>query len=433
MRVLWAVLLTGAIGFLSACGGGDGSKAPLASAPDSPGPVGTTDPAPTPDPGPDSGPVAGADPVPPPVNEPGPVGGVHPRPFPGLVDLPTPAGPFEPLTGSLLERFPLDQIVSGGVPKDGIPALTNPAFVRPDQIDYMGPDDLILGMVVNGQAKAYPHNIGWWHEIVNDRVGGHPICVTFCPLTGTGLVFDGMDVNGQQFELGVSGLLFNNNLIMYDRRDNETLYPQIFSAAVQGPRTGETLTLLPAVETTWSTWQRLHPETQVISGDTGTPRNYTRYPYGNYRVDHQFLIFGLNPSLLRNPNPFATQYERKDGLLGVRLNGDPKAYPFAAMGTRRVLNDQVGGVDIAVVWDADSQLAIPYARRVDGQALTFDLDESTGFPFSLVDRETGTRWTVLGEAVDGPLAGRQLTQVPAHNSFWFAWVTFWQDTDVWSL
>jgi len=117
----------------------------------------------------------------------------------------------------------------------------------------------------------------------------------------------------------------------------------------------------------------------------------------------------------------------------VRLDGEAKAYPLEAMGERAVINDQVGGVDIVVVWDRDRYLAIPYAREVEGQSLSFEVEPDVGFPLSLRDLETGTLWDVNGVGVEGPLAGERLTQVPAHNSMWFAWVTFWQNTDVWQL
>ena len=355
-----------------------------------------------------------------------------PPPMAEGVQLPPVFAAGDPLSGSglTLDRFPMNQIISGGVPKDAIPALTNPSFVHASDISYLAADDLVLGVVINGEARAYPHNIGWWHEIVNDVVGGTPICVTLCPLTGTGLVFDTADDNGDAFELGVSGLLLNNNLIMYDRRDN-TLYPQIFSTAVDGPRQGETLSLLPVVETNWNTWVRLHPDTRVVAGGTYSVDRYSRYPYGNYRTDDFFLLFGLNPRQSANPNPFATTHGAKDMVLGVRLDGEARAYPFDNMGRQAVINDDLGGVDIVVVWDRDSNIALPFARAVDGQSLTFDLEEHGAWPLGLRDRETGTLWNVEGVALEGPLRGQRLTQVPAHNSFWFAWVTFWQNTDVW--
>ena len=350
--------------------------------------------------------------------------------------LPTPAGPDGPVEGTFLdlERFPYDAIVSGGPAKDGIPALTNPNFVGPSFVEYLRPDDLVLGVVINGEARAYPHNIGWWHEIVNDKIGGRAISVTFCPLTGTGLVFDATDAHGGQFQLGVSGLLFNTNLVMYDRRDGDTLYPQMAFKAISGPRRGESLQLLPVVETTWDTWRTLYPRTRVIEKGLYHLQTYAKYPYGDYRTNHDYLLFDLVIPLHNNGNRWATQLERKERVLGVRLDGESKAYPFSAMGERAVINDRVGGVDIAVVWDRASVLVVPYARVVDGQTLTFDPVAVADFPFfGLRDRETGTLWDARGLALEGGLAGKQLVQVPAHNSMWFAWVTFWQTTAVWQV
>ena len=334
------------------------------------------------------------------------------------------------------DNFPRNRIISGGVPKDGIPALTNPTFVSADQVGYLRDSDIVLGVEINGEVKAYPHNIGWWHEIVNDIVGGQAISATLCPLTGTGLVFNTTDANGGQFELGVSGLLYNNNLIMYDRRDGTTLYPQILFTAIEGARQGESLELLPVVETTWATWKQLHPDTQVVAGGTYSQSRYTSYPYinsrdGDYRTSNRYLLFGLDPSIGNNANPFSQTYEIKDPMLGVRINNRSKAYLFDTMGEQAAINDEVGGEAIVVAWDRDSSLAIPYAREVDGQLLSFDLAEGAGFPIGLVDRETGTRWDISGLAIEGELAGQQLRQIPAHNSFWFAWVSFWQETDVW--
>ena len=267
-------------------------------------------------------------------------------------------------------------------------------------MEYLRPDDLVLGVVINGEARAYPHNIGWWHEIVNDKIGGRAISVTFCPLTGTGLVFDATDAHGGQFQLGVSGLLFNTNLVMYDRRDGDTLYPR----------------------------------TRVIEKGLYHLQTYAKYPYGDYRTNHDFLLFDLVIPLHNNGNRWATQLERKERVLGVRLDGESKAYPFSAMGERAVINDRVGGVDIAVVWDRASVLVVPYTRVVDGQTLTFDPVAVADFPFfGLRDRETGTLWDARGLALEGGLAGKQLVQVPAHNSMWFVWVTFWQTTAVWQV
>ena len=421
MRLIAAYSLLLAIAVLSACG--DDSEKSNPSDPETAVGQRTPSPAAPPDastPIADAPPAANALPLGPPDS-----GSPIPNVFTPLIT----AAPFES-SGRSLASFPLDQIVGGGPPKDGIPALTNPPFAA--SASFLSDDDLVLGVVINSEAKAYPHNIGWWHEIVNDRVGGHPVSVTFCPLTGTGLVFDARAEDGGQFELGVSGLLFNNNLIMYDRRDGSTLYPQLYFTAIDGPRQGESLDLLPVVETRWGTWKRLYPDTRVVASGSYRQSQYTRYPYDDYRTNNSYLLFGLSPLLSTNPNPASTSFAVKDRVLGLRLNGQAKAYPFASMGSRQLINDRVGGIEVAVLWDRGTHLALPYSRWVGEELLNFDIDQSDGFPFNMVDRETGTRWNANGVALEGPLQGQRLTQIPAHNSMWFAWVTFWQDTEVWA-
>jgi len=211
-----AAMMCGAALLLAGCGGSD-DKAPLAPVDNSPSEsiAGGGEP------------VSAVEDDTPPVQVQDPI----PSPPPSAVPEVAAEGTFLDL-----ETFPYGAIFSGGPPRDGIPALTNPPFTDASSASYLAEEDLVLGVVIGGEARAYPHNIGWWHEIVNDRVNGFPISVTFCPLTSTGLVFEALDDNGEQFELGVSGLLFNNNLIMYDRRDNNTLYPQIAYKGVEGSR-----------------------------------------------------------------------------------------------------------------------------------------------------------------------------------------------------
>ena len=339
--------------------------------------------------------------------------------------------------GNFLNNFPLHRIISGGVPMDGIPALTDPVFVGSAAADagYLLDSDQVLGVSINGEAKAYPHNIGWWHEIVNDVIGEIPIVVTFCPLTGTGLVFEGTgDRSNDRLTMGVSGLLFNNNLIMYDRRDNLTLYPQMIHKGVDGPGTNETLTLLPVVETTWGYWKRLYPGTTVVSGNGpgsyGLNR-YRLYPYGNYSSPATAPAYFVFPAL--DENPTSQLYSPKHLTLGVRFREHARAYPFPALGQRTaVVNDVVAARNILVVWYAREQLAVPFSRDHQGKTLTFEQVTSTdsAYPFMLKDRETGSTWNLKGQAVSGELENTRLRQVPAHNAFWFAWATFWHKTEV---
>jgi len=426
MQTLITRALPFAVAVLAACSGGDGTPtssgvdldtgAPASGVPASDGDI-----------------VGDGEPGTPSTEGDATGGGVMPLPDAGSGPAPADLRPYaiQPFEGSQLslETFPRNSIVSGGVPRDGIPALNNPRFVAPGSVTYLTDDDLVLGVVIDGEARAYPHNIGWWHEIVNDRIGDRAISVTFCPLTGTGLVYDATGEEGEQFQLGVSGLLYNNNLVMYDRRDRSTLYPQLYGTGVDGARKGEALTLLPVMETTWRAWRTLYPDTGVIESGTYDLERYTRYPYGSYRTDNDYLIFGLRPNLAENTSPFSSSFGSKDMVLGLRLNGEARAYPFDEMGEQTVVNDHLGDIDVVVAFDRDSQLAVPYARQVDDQILTFELAQG-GFPFQLRDQETGSTWDITGRAIAGPLSGKRLTQVPAHNAFWFAWVTFWPETDV---
>ena len=163
-----------------------------------------------------------------------------------------------PLRADIYDR--LDELThhlrSGGVPRDGIPAMTNPQSVAPEDAHYLTDWDLVLGVVANGAARAYPHRLGWKHEVVNDQLGGQYISVTFCPLTSTGLVFDATAPDSAQIEFGVSGVVLNSNLVLYDRRDEKTLYPQMIYAAISGAHKGQRLQLLPVVETTWGSVAR---------------------------------------------------------------------------------------------------------------------------------------------------------------------------------
>jgi len=337
-----------------------------------------------------------------------------------------------------VNSFPQGDIVSGGVGKDQIPSLNQPRFVDQDSPEafYIRPDDLVLGVVINGEAKAYPHNIGWHHEIINDEVGGHRIVVSLCPLTGTGMVFDGQPESGDLVAMGVSGLLFNNNLIMYSKVDDNSLFPQMTGRAISGPQKGKSLELLPVIETTWDYWRMLYPESKVVSGFTGIydAGQYTNYPYmsqGDYRYESNYILFPMAPS------PTVTQYfGLKQITLGVRFGEIAKAYPFPAMGKEAVINDEVAGTKLVVVFYELHKLAIPYARAltVDGESLTltFDKIESDDrvYPFLMKDRETASTWNLKGEGIRGPLLGHKLTQIPAHNAFWFAWTTFWRNTGI---
>ncbi|NIP60114.1 MAG: DUF3179 domain-containing protein, partial [Gemmatimonadetes bacterium] len=174
------------------------------------------------------------------------------------------AGGESETSDGLACTIPRDEIADGGVGRDGIPALSNPPLVAPDDpaAGYVRPGDRVLGMELGGTAVAVPHNILWWHEIVNLDLGGEHVAVTYCPLTGSGLVFDRSAVGGTEF--GVSGLLFRSNLIMFDE-ETESLFPQMMRQAACGPERSQRLRLTPVREMRWEAWRELHPDGLVVS------------------------------------------------------------------------------------------------------------------------------------------------------------------------
>ena len=316
---------------------------------------------------------------------------------------------------------------------DCIPALTNPAILKASEASYLLDSDLVLGVYQNGVARAYPHPILWWHEIVNDTLGGEMFTVSFCPLTSTGLLFDAT-FNDEEHTFGVTGLLYNNNLIMYDRLSGNTFFPQMcYLGNVRNQNedefdfvlTGDHLELMPIIETTWGVWKALYPNTTVLSDNTGFSRDYSRYPYGTYRSNNGLLLFPITKEDLR--------LNRKDIIFGLTLNNIERAYPFKLMGERAVLNDDVGGAKVVVLYSKEAKFAVAFYREVDRQVLNFELQDVLGSALiTFRDNETGTIWNMKGEAISGPLAVNRtsLEQVPAYNAMWFAWGAFWEQPEI---
>jgi len=317
----------------------------------------------------------------------------------------------------LLCNLDSDLLISSLAP-NAIPALKDPTMVLPGDpgADYLFDSDRVVGVVMNGEARAYPHNIMWHHEIINDRIGNQPIAVTLCPLTGSALAFD-PSFDGRVLDLGVSGLLFANNLVIYDRASSEVYGPQLSIEGRCGAFRGESLTLMPLQEMSWGRWKELHPDTRVVSGDTGFNRNYRFYPYGNYdNINSDDLLF---PMQVDRSRPL------KERVLAIRDGDAGRGYPFlelTAVGDVVALNETITGVPTAIFFEArDGQTALAFDARVAGQTLTFDADPA-GF---WVDRETGSTWDIDGTATGGPMAGERLkTRADAYTLFWFAWRHF---------
>lgn len=291
----------------------------------------------------------------------------------GVVDARTLNG-FD-LDGALI---PSDQIVGGGPPRDGIPALSDPRMVAAADARYLSDDDRVLGVDLNGEARAYPIRILDWHEVVNDRIGTQNFVVSYCPLCGTGMVF-ASNAAGGSLQFGVSGLLYNSDVLLFDRA-TESLWSQILGKAVTGPLKGTELPQLPAAHTTWRSWRERHPDTLVLSTNTGYGRDYRRSPYAGYERSRRLYFQVAN----RAPR----DYHPKALVLGVKVNGVQKAYPFEELAARgeEVLEDSVNGERLQILWDPDSESA--EIRDRDGN------------------------------------------DYPSTIGFWFAWYAFYPDTEV---
>lgn len=316
--------------------------------------------------------------------------------------------------------IPRDEVFDGGPGKDGIPALTEPEFISAQSADYLSDDDLVIGFVLGDEARAYPHDILDWHEIVNDQVGDVNISVTYCPLTGTGIGWN-RDIDGNVTTYGVSGLLFNSNLIPYDRGSNSN-WSQIRLDCVQGELKGRKVETFHLVETTWLTWKKMYPGTKVLSKNTGYSRDYGRYPYGNYRTDNDNLIFPVANEDDRIPN--------KERVLGIINAGSVRVYRFADFGeTVSVIQDTLRGKDIVITGNSKDNFMLAFVNDPgDGVALSFSAVQDQ-YPVVMTDDE-GNMWDVSGRAVAGTRKDAQLVLLPSFLGYWFSFAAFYPDLTI---
>jgi len=314
-------------------------------------------------------------------------------------------------------------LVQAAVP-EAIPALTRPLMIHPGEATYLEDDDRVLGVVLDGEARAYPLNILWSHEIINDRIGNRFVTVTYCPLTGSGLALDAT-VGGRRVEFAVSGLLWANNLVMFDRISEDIYGPQLsVDGRCQGFM-GAHPDLIPVREMSWGRWKELYPNTTVVSSQTGFSRNYRVNPYGSYGdLDNDDLLFAMDVDRSR---PI------KERVLGIRTT-DYKgvAYPFgelARMGGTVALNQVVRDDPVVVFYERDhGEAAAAFTPVVDGRTLTFEVVDG-----AIRDRETGTVWSFSGASVEGPLVPARLAPLPnAYVVYWFAWRHFQPDAVTWT-
>ncbi len=342
-----------------------------------------------------------------------------------------PSASLELRTNLSKALVPLDEIVSGGPPPDGIPAIDHPRFVTPKEADrWLQAREPVLSVSVNGDARAYPLQILLWHEIVNDTVGGKPVAVTYCPLCNSGIVFD-RTIDGNVYDFGTSGKLYKSDLVMYDRQTS-SLWAQMEGRAIVGDLAGTTLAVLPANTLAYGDWKAFFPGGKVLSRETGHSRDYGRNPYDRYDAPQSWPFLFSGPLDRRLPP--------KERVVGVSVRGMARAYPFSLLAKKTVVHDVLNGERLVVLFQSgtlsaldqsritasrDVGTAVVFSAVMDGRSLSFEPAQA-----GLRDRETGSLWTFLGRGVQGVLAGKSLTPVPQVDAFWFAWAAFHPSTSV---
>lgn len=315
------------------------------------------------------------------------------------------------VTNGLKHIVSLDKIKSGGPPKDGIPSIDNPKFVNSQKATFVKDDDLVIGLDINGDVKAYPLFILVWHEIVNDEIGGIPVAVTYCPLCFTNQVFE-RTINETVTEFGTSGKLYNSNLVMYDR-NTDSQWSQALGTAITGEMTGHTLNRVPFDVAKWSEWKSLYPDTLVLTTETGQIRPYGTDPYGDYYTDPRIIFPVENRDERLHP---------KEIILGFDSENVYKAYKLSDIGVQKIINDEFGDKKIVLISQYPDMVRA-FNRVVDGNTLEFEYSKG-----KFIDTTTKSQWNFDGEAIDGQLLGKRLERETFSPGFWFEWVAFHPDT-----
>lgn len=312
----------------------------------------------------------------------------------------------------------LEEITWGGVRKDGIPALTNPKLISSEQATYLNDEDAVFGIEINGDVRAYPYRIMDWHEMFNDVIGGVPVSLAYCTLCGSGILYE-TTVNGHDkpFVFGSSGFLYRSNKLMYDQ-ETHSLWNQFTGRPVVGTLTGSDIQLnvLPIVTTTWKQWKQQHPDTKVLSLDTGFQRDYTPgKPYGRYFSAPDLMFPALTDDKRLNS---------KDQVFGLRITGAEKAWPLKQFAGGKVINDRVGIIPIVVIGDLDTRTVRVY-RAGDYQF------KKSGNDLTTVRSLNDKTWRVTEDALIGP-DGENLGRLPGHLAYWFAWSGYLKQADFYS-
>ena len=311
--------------------------------------------------------------------------------------------------------IPQDEVLRGAE-KDGIKSLDNPLFNPVDETAFLRDDDRLLVFAYEDKIRAYPIQILDWHEIVNDRMGENAITVTYCPLTGTGIGWlNPLTDKNQQF--GVSGLLFQANMIAYDRA-TDSHWSQMRLQCVNGSEIGTGLRQQALVTLSWQYLRSTFPQAQILSDQTGFDLPYSSYPYGDYRENHDFYI---------SPVTFDDdRRQAKEEMMGIIILDDATVFPRASFPDDEVtlVNLVLGGQPLVLYFDPSEDIMVAFKSNFEGRVHQFSLDGTDGYP--LVD-ENGAGYDIFGNQDNGTA---ELQSPKMFSGFWFAWTKFYPRVEI---
>lgn len=346
---------------------------------------------------------------------------------------------IDPKFGEILQdgapsRMRVGEVIWGGVAYEGIPALDSPSRVSAQDADYLKDEDPVFGIVLGGEARAYPLRILDWHEMVNDQVGGVPFTLAYCTLCGSGIAYDTRIAGGQggHRSFGSSGLLMRSNKLMVDR-ETRTLWNQFTGRPVLGPLAADedlVLRKVPSVVTTWGEWKRRHPESSVVGPETGFERDYRPgAAYADYFASPRTMFPVLEPG-----GPIAA----KERVFGLEHQNARRAWSLASLREQGVTQGEVGPLEVVILTGEP----IPVTGRSARTRAVYSYDagsavrayESQGRHFEAAGKDQlrddgGGLWRVTEGALVGP-AGERLARVPGVLSYWFAWSAFYGPDDL---
>ena len=314
---------------------------------------------------------------------------------------------------------PSQYVIDGGVGKDGIRSIDNPEFLSVEETDFINDDELVIIVKYQEIIKVYPHKVLDYHEIVNDIYLDSLLTISYCPLTGTAVAWKGNFI-GLNTDFGVSGLLYNNNLILYDR-ESDNYWSQMKFISIYGTKVLEKVEFVPVVETTWGTFKQLNLSAEVLRGNLGSSTDYSNYPYGNYRTDDSYLLFPLS-----EPDDRMAAKERVLMVIDVLENVEMVGLNFPSP---EAVRNVVVSNNVAYIRDNNLNLMVAFPiQTADGVEHTFTY-KSDALPVILTDEE-GNEWDVFGKAVSGPRAGEQLKPLYSMIGYFFPISSIFRDTNI---